>query len=183
MADPNVTRPPSAAEARAEVEAGRARERVRREARFATIHGDGMPGRGIVVVSWMSTVLLAVVTAAAVIDPDAFVGPFFIVAVTWFLAGSVLLAVDVALAAGRSRESAMGIGGLFFLVGSAPRRVQWHLLGSLLGQAVVGVAGAAVRPFTPLAFGTLAPVLALGFCGLWGVRHGLFPERRDGRGD
>jgi hypothetical protein len=71
----------------------------------------------------------------------------------------------------------MGIGGLFFLAGSAPRRVQWHLLGSLGVQVVVAVAGAAAHPFTPLAFGTLAPVLALGFCGLWGVRYGRFPDR------
>ena len=183
MADPRVTRPKaatkpqSAADARAEVEAGRARERAEREAAFTAAYGDAVPGRAIILASWVSTAVLAVVTLAAALDPDDFIAPFFVVAVTWFLAGSALFFLDVVLAAGRSRESAMGIGGLFFLAGSAPRRVQWHLTGSLVAQVVIGVAGAAVRPFTPLAFGTLASVMALGFSGLWGVRHGLFPDR------
>jgi hypothetical protein len=71
----------------------------------------------------------------------------------------------------------MGIGGLFFLAGSAPPAVQRSLLGSLGTQVVVSTVGAAVRPFTPLAFGTLAPMLGLALCGLWAVRHGLFPAR------
>ncbi len=132
--------------------------------------------------SWAATAVLAAVTLAAAVDPDAFIGVFFGVAVSWFFAGSALFALDVVLAAGRSRESAMGIGGLFFLAGSAPRRVQWLLLGSLAVQVAVSVAGAAVRPFTPLAFGTLAPVLGLALCGLWGVRHGIFPDRPTGVG-
>jgi len=170
---------PSAAQARAQVEARRDEDRARRDAAFAEAFGDTVPGRWMIVSSWASTTVLAVVTTAAVMYPDAFIGVFFAVAVLWFFAGSALFAVDVVLAAGRSRESAMGIGGLFFLAGSAPRAVQWHLLGSLVAQVVVSVAGAAARPFTPLAFGTLAPVLALSFCGLWGVRHGLFPPRED----
>jgi len=45
---------------------------------------------------------------------------------------------------------------------------------------VVVVAAAAVRPFTPLAFGTLAPLLGLGFCGWWSARFGIFPARDAG---
>ena len=174
--------PPTAAQARAEVEARRAQDRADREAAFTRAWGDRPPGRWIVRASWAATVVLAAVTLAAAVDPDAFIGVFFGVAVSWFFAGSALFALDVVLAAGRSRESAMGIGGLFFLAGSAPRRVQWLLLGSLAVQVAVSVAGAAVRPFTPLAFGTLAPVLGLALCGLWGVRHGIFPDRATGVG-
>ncbi|MFZ4517946.1 MAG: hypothetical protein ACOYOP_06135 [Microthrixaceae bacterium] len=175
MAPPD--RQPTAAEARAEVEARRVTERAEREAAFRELYGNHVPGRWIVVVSWLSTVILAVVTALAAVDPDDAIGAFFVVAVAWFFVGSALFALVVVLAAGRSRESSMGIGGLFFLAGSAPRAVQWNLLGSLLAQVAVSIAGAAVRPFTPLAFGTLAPMLPLALCGLWGVLHGRFPPR------
>jgi tetrahydromethanopterin S-methyltransferase subunit C len=94
-----------------------------------------------------------------------------------FLAGCALFMIDLVLAAARSRDDAMGIGGLFFLAGSAPRGVQRHLLGSLAVQVVVAVGAAALDPFTPLAFGTLVPTIGLAFCGLWAVRHGLFPAR------
>lgn len=167
----------SVAAARAEVEARRAEVRAAREAAFREAYGDRVPGRPTIVVSWITTVVFAAATAAAVADPDDAITAFFVVSMGWFFAGSALLAVDVVLAAARSRESAMGIGGLFFLAGSAPRRVQWHLLGSLTAQVVVAVAGAAARPFTPLAFGTLAPMMALSLCGWWGVRHGRFPDR------
>lgn len=170
-------RPPSAAEARAEVEARRAQDRAEREERFRAAWGDRVPGRWVGVVSWLSTVVLAAATAAAVVDPDDLIGPFFAVAVTWFVAGSALFCVVLVLAAARSRDDAMGIGGLFFLAGSAPGSVQRSLLGSLAAQVVVAVAGAALRPFTPLAFGTLAPTLGLALCGLWGVRYGLFPAQ------
>ena len=176
-----MSEPRSAAEARAEVEALRAQRRSAREAEFRARHGDRVPGRPAIVASWVGTGVFAVVSTAAVVDPDAFIGAFFVIAVAWFLAGSTLFVVDLVLAASRSRDTAMGIGGLFFLAGSAPRRVQWHLLGSLAAQVVVAVAGAALRPFTPLAFGTLAPMLGLALCGWWGVRHGLFPLRDGGR--
>ena len=103
--------------------------------------------------------------------------PFFAVSVVLFLAGCALFMVVLVLAAARSREDAMGMGGLFFLAGSAPATVQRHLLGSLAVQVVVAIAAAALDPFTPLAFGTLVPTIGLAFCGLWAVRHGLFPPR------
>ena len=36
-----------------------------------------------------------------------------------------------------------------------------------------------IRPFTPLAFGILVPMLGLGLIALWGARHGTFPARAD----
>ncbi|MBU6215776.1 MAG: hypothetical protein KGR17_04150 [Acidobacteria bacterium] len=169
----------TAAEARARVEARREEDRAEREERFREAFGDQVPGRWIVRTSLASTAVLAVVTALAAAWPDTFVLVFFVVALGCFVGGCALFIVDVLFAAGRSRTVEIGIGGLFFLAGSAPSSVRTPLLASLAVQVVVVVAGAAVRPFTPLAFGTLAPILGLGWCGLWGARHGVFPPRRD----
>jgi hypothetical protein len=170
-------RAPTAAEARAEVEARRDEVRAERAARFAATWGDEVPGLPTVVVAWGSTVALTAVTVAAAIDPDAFITPFFVVAMASFFGGSALFVWVLLIAADRSRRDVMGIGGLFFLAGAAPPMIQWRLLGALGVAVTVSVAGAAVRPFTPLAFGTLAPVLQLALCGWWAVRHGLFPAR------
>jgi hypothetical protein len=73
---------------------------------------------------------------------------------------------------------AIGIGGLYFLAGSAPKKVQAHLMGSLAVEVVVAIFTASVRVFTSLAFGILVPVFGLAMAGLWGARHGVF-ERND----
>jgi hypothetical protein len=69
------------------------------------------------------------------------------------------------------------VGGLFFLEGCAPRRVQLVMMASVAVQTVVPLTVAIIRPFT--AFAVLAPVWALGLAGLWGARHGTFPPRSD----
>lgn len=131
----------------------------------------------MIVASWLCTAVFALSAIPALVDPVDAVAVYFAVSVALFLAGCALFMVDLVLAAARSRDAAMGIGGIFFLAGSAPRPVQLHLLGSLVVQIVVAVLAAALDPFTPLAFGTLVPIIGLAFCGLWSVRHGLFPER------
>ena len=85
-----------------------------------------------------------------------------------------------AVAVDRSRSDAIGIGGLFFLQGSAPRAVQVRLLGSLAVQATVAVGTAAVHPFTSQAFAVLAPMFGVGLAGLWGARYGRFEPRSAG---
>jgi hypothetical protein len=42
---------------------------------------------------------------------------------------------------------------------------------------IVAVVGAALRPFSPLAFGILVPVFGLGCAGLWAAHHGSFGPR------
>jgi hypothetical protein len=44
-------------------------------------------------------------------------------------------------------------------------------------QILVSIVGIAAHPFTPLAFGTLVPILGLAACGFWAVRHGTFPPQ------
>ena len=62
----------------------------------------------------------------------------------------------------RSRTDLIGIGGLYFLQGTAPRTVQFRLLGSLAVEVVVAVVTASIRLYSALAFGFLVPVFGLG---------------------
>jgi hypothetical protein len=169
-------RPISAAEARAEVEADRAQRSRARRAAFEQRYGDTVHGRAILALSWVCTAVFAAVSIGALIDDDL-VPVAALVSIALFLAGCALFAAVLVLAALRSRDDLMGIGGLFFLAGSAPPVVQWNLLGSLGVQVVVAVLAASVRPFTEMAFGTLVPTIALALCGLWSVRHGIFAAR------
>jgi hypothetical protein len=84
-----------------------------------------------------------------------------------------------AVAVGRSRTDLIGIGGLFFLAGSAPRSVQRPLIASLVAEVVIAGVTASTRIYTPLAFGVLVPMYGLGLMGLWGARFGTFPPRPD----
>ena len=133
-------------------------------------------GRPIVVWSWRGTVLFSVTAVAATVF-DQLRWLAAAVALTLFGVGCVVFLVAFALAVERSRTEAIGIGGLYFLAGSAPRSTQRHLLGSLAVQVVVGLATAAIRMFTSMAFGTLVPVFGLAMAGLWGARYGAFEPR------
>ena len=131
----------------------------------------------IIKASWIGTSVFAVTAIAAAIDPDVFAGVALAVALVLFLAGCVVFLAAFVQAVGRSREVEIGIGGLYFLAGTAPRDVQIHLLGSLGAEVVIAFATASVRPFTSLAFGMLVPVYGLGCCGRWGARYGKFAAR------
>ena len=130
-----------------------------------------------VVADAAATVLLAVTGLLAAVAPSTFVGLYFGYSILCFLGGSVLFFLAMLHAARRSRTNAIGIGGLFFLAGTAPGWARRQLLGLLAAQVVITVVAASVRPFTPLAFGTLAPMLGLGFCGWWSARFGIFGPR------
>ena len=170
--------PVSAAEARAAVEAQRAERREERRRRIEEAFPGPPPGRWVIRVSWAATAVQTVVSVLAVADPDRFLGLFFATTMSLFLVGSLVFAADIVLAAARSTTHAMGIGGLFFLSGSAPRQVAVSLNASLAVVVVVSVVIAVARLSSPeLAFGTLSPIFQLALSGLWGVRHGHFAER------
>ena len=83
-----------------------------------------------------------------------------------------------ALGVSRSRTDLVGIPGLFFLAGdAAPPDVRRPFRVALAVEVVAVVAAAAVRPYTEVAFGVLAPMFALGLMGTWGGRYGTFPPR------
>ena len=133
----------------------------------------------IVRASAAGTVVFAVTAVAAVVTEAATVVAAG-VALALFAVGIGIFFWAYAIAVNRSRTDAIGIGGLFFLAGSetAPAGVKRALLASLALQTAIGLATAAARPFTPLAFGVLVPLYGLALTGLWGARHGRFGPRR-----
>jgi hypothetical protein len=120
----------------------------------------------------------AAVRATAVMVAVAALGVFLdagrllmaLVAIAMFLGGAVLMAAALVVAAGRSRESVVTIGEVFF-------RVPRTFLVCFGAQVAVAFASAALHPNTGAAFAILAPVFGLGIMGLWGARHGVFPAR------
>ena len=136
-------------------------------------------GDRIIRASWAGTAVFTVVAVIATIDPDSLGAPAVVVSLVLFAAGSVAMFWAFLIAVQRSREVAIGIGGLYFGAGSAPKGVQRHLMASLAVQVVVAVVTASIRVFTSLAFGILVPVWGLGLAGLWCARHGEFAPRTD----
>lgn len=127
-----------------------------------------------------ATLVFAVVAGLAAGFPDAFVPVFVPVSLVMFALGCVAFIWAFARGVNRSRYEAVTMGGLFFLTGGvAPARVRRVLRALFAVQVVVAVAAAVARPFTPLAFGTLAPVLGLGLIAVWAARYGEFPPKDD----
>lgn len=137
----------------------------------------GAMGAGLVRASDVGTAVfvVAAVASAAFLEQLKIVP--VVVSLGLFVLGCGAFLWAYAIAVGRSRTDAIGIGGLFFLQGSAPRSVQRRLVGALALQTVVALATASIHPFTSQAFVILAPMYGLGVAGLWGARHGRFEPR------
>lgn len=136
----------------------------------------GAPGRA----SWAGTGALAVASVLGVLAIDTFAPLVVWLSVGLFTIGCVLFFVAYSIAVARSRTEAIGVGGLYFLAGSAPRPVRRSLMGSLVVQCLVAVAVIVLAPFTSLVMVSMAPMFGVGCAGLWGARHGTFPPRRAG---
>jgi hypothetical protein len=135
------------------------------------------PGRRMIWASWAGTLLFVAVAVPLAVTER---GQLLAVAVdlSLFAGGCAVFLWALALAAGRSREREIGMGGLFFLAGTAPPPVRLRLLGSLAVEVLAAFGTAAARPFTALAFGILVPTWGLALCGLWAARHGTFGPRQ-----
>ncbi|MCZ7526235.1 MAG: hypothetical protein M5U14_07575 [Acidimicrobiia bacterium] len=130
-------------------------------------------GRAIVWASWAGNVAFAVTAVPAALGVDAVDDAAVAVALGLFAVSLVVWLWAFGLAVVRSaRGDDIVVANLFLLQGSAPRPVQWHLLGSVGVSVVLAVATAAADPF-----GVLVPMLPLGLAGLWSARHGRFPPR------
>jgi hypothetical protein len=136
-----------------------------------------VPGGAIVNGSWAGTGLYVATAVLATIDPEGLSGPGVAVDLGLFAIGCAAFLWAYAVAVSRSRTDAIGIGGLYFLQGSAPRVIQLRLLIPLAIQVVVAIATASLRPYTAVAFGILVPIFGLGLAGLWGARYGHFDAR------
>jgi hypothetical protein len=134
-------------------------------------------GQRIIWASWAGTAAFVVANMAGMVAIDTFAPVVVWLSAVMFLMGCVLFFVAYAIAVGRSRTDAIGIGGLYFLSGSAPRHVRRNLVGSFAAQCTIVVIVVALRPFTSLVLGALAPMYGLGWAGVWGARYGTFPLR------
>ena len=132
----------------------------------------------IVRASWWGTAVFGATAVAGAAAPHPLAPVALVIAAAMFVVGCVLLLRSLVLAAARSRTESIDVLGLYFLTGDVPPTVRRHLLGSLVVEAAIGVATAAVRPYTTSAAGVLAPVYALGLCGLWAARFGRFGPRQ-----
>jgi hypothetical protein len=147
--------------------------------------GAGTPGEWIIRLSLAGTALFTITAIAGAISDGVLRNIAAVVAFALFAAGIVAFFAAYARAVSRSRFDTISVAGLYLMLGSTPRPVQFRMLGSLAVEVVVAVATsvatASVRPFTPLAFGLLVPMFGLACCGLWAAYHGVFPARRDPR--
>jgi hypothetical protein len=135
---------------------------------------SAIEGEAIINASWAGTGLYVALAIAGTFFPDLFAIPTAIVSGTLFVIGCVAFFWAYAVAVSRSRTDLIGIGGLYFLEGTAPKIVRYRLRLSFALEIVAALVSSSIRPFTPMAFGFLVPVFGLGMCGLWGARHGTF---------
>lgn len=155
------------------------REAVRRESSRAPVTpAPPGAGAGLIAASFAGTGALGVTAIAAAIAPRTLDVPALVVALAMFFTGTGAFAWAYVIAIGRSRTEDIAVGGVYGLAGgSTPAPVRLKLLGSLAAEVALAVVTAAVRPYTSLSFGILAPMWGLGIAGVWGARHGGFPPR------
>ena len=126
-------------------------------------------------VAWVVTALFALTQVLAIIAPRGVLG---LVAVVWslilFALGSIGFAYGFVVAAGRSRDDQVTMAGVIWLSNAAPPPVARALRGALVAQIAIALATAAIRPFSAVAFGILAPTFGLACLTFFGARHGTF---------
>ena len=133
-----------------------------------------MPGRSIIVGSWVVFAVFAAIIVPDAAGLHALDGTAVALSLVLFLAALVIWFYAFGLAIVRSaRGDDIGVGGLFFLFGSAPSDVRRWLFGALGASVVLGFAAA-----TRNAYAALEPMFPLALVGLWGARHGTFPPRQ-----
>ena len=134
-------------------------------------------GRDLLQACWAGTWVFTGVAVVTTAFPDPMAVPIAVVSLGLLAAGCAAMLWAFLRALQRSRYELIGVGGLYFLAGCAPRSVRVSMMAALGVELVVALAAASVRPFTASAFGILVPVYALGLSGAWGARHGFFPSR------
>ncbi len=141
-------------------------------------HHREVPGRRVIQLSVVGTVLFTVVSVVEVLVMD-WTRPIAVVLdLVLFGIGCTAFLGAYAIAIGRSRTDEIGVASLYFLTNRvAPNTVRAWLLGAFAVQCIVAVTAASVRPFTTAAFGVLVPMFGLGLNGVWAARHGTFGPR------
>lgn len=120
----------------------------------------------------LTTGFFVVVEAAALIWGGIAMQIFIFVSLVMFTTGCVAFLAAFVIGVGRSRYESIAVSTIYGLAGTPTRGVRVRLFGALAIEVIAAVVGAALRPFTPMAFGVLAPMFAVGMTGLWGARYG-----------
>lgn len=132
-------------------------------------------GEALLQLALGATALFTVVQVAAVVVPRGVVlATAVIVSLVFFALGCVAFLWGFLAGVGRSRDEPVTLAGLLLLQGTAAARPRRILLATLAAQVVVALASAIARPFTPVAFGILVPMLGTGLLATWGGRYGQF---------
>jgi hypothetical protein len=130
-------------------------------------------GTWVLRASWWSTAVFTASAVPATFGVELLEDVALVVALALFALSLGVWVDGFARAAARTtRGDDVSVANLYFLQGSAPRRIQLHLFGSLLAATVVAFATAAWAPF-----GILVPSLQLALVGEWAARYGVFPPR------
>lgn len=133
-----------------------------------------MTGKAIVVASWSTLAVFAVIAIADALGLHALNTPATVVSLVLFLASLPIWLYSFGVALVRSaRGDDIAVASWVFLTPSAPKDVRRHLLGATGACIAVALATAWANPFS-----VLVPMLQLGFAALWGARHGVYPARR-----
>jgi hypothetical protein len=142
--------------------------------RAADATSDRAPGRSILVAGWIANAMFAVTAIpAAIVQGDAIEGVAIAVALLFFFVAIGTFVYAFAIAVARStRGDNVAVANLFFLEGSAPKRVRRDFLVLFLVCVAIAAATAAWEPF-----GVLVPMLPVSLAGVWAARHGKFPPR------
>ncbi len=130
---------------------------------------EGLPGRGIIVASWVGDLVFAVTAIPATLGVEALDAPAIAAALVLFFVSLGVWTWTFVVALSRSaRGDDIVVANLFGTIGGASGAVRRHLFGALGVCLVITVVTAAADPF-----GVLVPMLPLGFVGLWAapVRH------------
>jgi hypothetical protein len=132
-----------------------------------------VPGRRIIIVSWVANVVFGVTAIPFAAGVDDLEGVAIGVAVALFSLSLVVWPWAFVVALVRSSQGDdVAVASLYFTVGDAPADVRRHLFGALGVCLVVTIVTASANPF-----GVLVPMLPLGLVGLWSARYGTFPAR------
>ncbi len=127
------------------------------------------------IASWVALAVFAAVIVPDVAGLHGLDGAGVCVSLALFLSALVIWLYAFGVAVVRSaRGDDIGVGGLFFLFGSAPSDVRRWLFGALGASVVLAFATAAGN-----AYAAVEPMFPLALVGLWGARHGTFPPRDD----
>ena len=133
-----------------------------------------MTGRAIVVASWSTLGLFAIIAICDAAGLHALNTPATIVSVALFLASLPIWIYAFGLALVRSaRGDDIAVSTWVFLTSSAPKEQRNLLLGATGACVVVALATAWANPFS-----VLVPMFQLACAALWGARHGVYSARR-----